>query len=412
MLLDPSDGFPSLLAQGKALKPWLPSGRCGEGRTAPDGTTPAQCDPTSDKPCCSANNWCGGSADHCSRGVNYAKVDPSALRTSGVPGSIGGVPLIPKDLDWPTTANRRQYPILPSQYAEEPEATANMLAEVEAALRNEETAAAALPDLGHFQQVTYRVLSHLPKRADAVRAKLPLKWRLIFDKHISARRDLHQLGKGKTLPKSLPDWKIVQPESASSLLSYYDKAEKATGISWPVLAAINLIKSNMGRISGAATRSGAEGPMQMTTAMWSEAGGKGTITSAHDSIQAAARYLLKKGSGANGRCPCDLRAALLAWNANPDWGSAAMHYHDLMKEDRRAYYGLYNWEVHVASAEGDLWLPVGFGGSGRINAAEYLSQMPAAAPPNGSSVLPNLCDKTGCMVNPPKSGLDQGIPMG
>lgn len=106
------------LAQAQDLKPWMASGRCGEGRTAPDGTTPAQCDPNSDKPCCSANNWCGGSADHCSRGVNYAKVDPGALRTSGVPGSIGGVPVLPKKLDWPVMAGGRQYPVLPSPYAE------------------------------------------------------------------------------------------------------------------------------------------------------------------------------------------------------------------------------------------------------------------------------------------------------
>ena len=50
-----------------------------------------------------------------------------------------------------------------------------------------------MADLGHLQQIIYRVLSHLPKRADAVRAELPLKWRLIFDNHIAARRELHNV---------------------------------------------------------------------------------------------------------------------------------------------------------------------------------------------------------------------------
>lgn len=96
---------------------------------------------------------------------------------------------------------------------------------------------------------------------------------------------------------------IVKPEPPSKLLDYYEKAQKSTGIAWQVLAAINLVKSNMGRIAGAATRLGATGPMQMTSIMWDEAAGKGDITSAHDSIQAAARYLLRKGSGANGDSP-------------------------------------------------------------------------------------------------------------
>ncbi|XP_006823897.1 uncharacterized protein LOC102808202, partial [Saccoglossus kowalevskii] len=48
--------------------------RCGAGYVAPNGADPAECDPNGEFPCCSPNNWCGNTADHCecSDCVNYA----------------------------------------------------------------------------------------------------------------------------------------------------------------------------------------------------------------------------------------------------------------------------------------------------------------------------------------------------
>nr|ACO15391.1 Agglutinin isolectin 1 precursor [Caligus clemensi] len=40
-------------------------GRCGAGFTLQDGVTPAECDPNSEYFCCSENNYCGSSQDHC-----------------------------------------------------------------------------------------------------------------------------------------------------------------------------------------------------------------------------------------------------------------------------------------------------------------------------------------------------------
>ena len=47
-------------------KPWTTDGSCGGNTIGSDGfTTPAQCDPTSDAPCCSKEGACGGTVSHC-----------------------------------------------------------------------------------------------------------------------------------------------------------------------------------------------------------------------------------------------------------------------------------------------------------------------------------------------------------
>ncbi|XP_019628312.1 PREDICTED: hemocytin-like isoform X2 [Branchiostoma belcheri] len=47
-----------------ATQKWREDLRCGAGYTTADGRT-AECDPDSIYPCCSPNNWCGNTADHC-----------------------------------------------------------------------------------------------------------------------------------------------------------------------------------------------------------------------------------------------------------------------------------------------------------------------------------------------------------
>ncbi|XP_006811483.1 uncharacterized protein LOC102809195, partial [Saccoglossus kowalevskii] len=56
-------------------KPFRSDLRCGAGYVAPNGEDPAECDPNGKFPCCSPNNWCGNTDDHCkcSECVNYGK---------------------------------------------------------------------------------------------------------------------------------------------------------------------------------------------------------------------------------------------------------------------------------------------------------------------------------------------------
>ena len=267
-------------------------------------------------------------------------------------------------------AAERRYPRVPADNS----ATAELLARVETALRDPSTAPEQLPELGHQQQVIYRVLSKQPTRSAAVVAALPQRWRSVAQRHLAARREFLSMAR-KRGPSTLPAWRIIQPEPAEQLLSYYRKAETATGIAWEVLAAVNLVETGMGRIDGVSVAN-AQGPMQFLPTTWAQAGvGEGDIRDPHDAIQAAARYLVRRGGSQ------DIRKGLWGYNNSDYYGRAVMLYASLMKEDPRAYTGLYNWEIHYNSADGDLWLPVGYAQQQPIAVQEYLKRHPRSRPP-------------------------------
>ena len=80
-----------------------------------------------------------------------AVLSKQAVTKPGVKSPV----LLPAQASQPKTKDGRQYPLVPAEPAE----LATLLAAVEQALRDPATAAEALPDLGHQQQVIYRVLS-------------------------------------------------------------------------------------------------------------------------------------------------------------------------------------------------------------------------------------------------------------
>ena len=179
----------------------------------------------------------------------------------------------------------------------------------------------------------------------------------------------------------MPAWKIVSPEPLELLISYYKKAQSSTGIDWEILAAINLVETGMGRIVGVSTAN-ARGPMQFLPSTWAEIGiGKdGDINDSHDSIQAAARYLVRRGG------LLDIRKALWGYNNNYSYVNAVLHYSTLIKQDPAAITGLYYWEIHYRVKEGDLWLPVGYSQNKKIPISTYLKEVPSSAPPAYSSI--------------------------
>ena len=267
-------------------------------------------------------------------------------------------------------AVQRRYPSVPAQ----PKAAAALLASVEAALRDPSTAQADLPDLGHQQQVIYRVLSKDAVRSAAVVAALPLRWRSVAERHLAARREFLRMSRGRG-PSTLPAWRIIPPEPAEQLISHYKKAEAATGIEWEVLAAVNLVETGMGRIDGVSVAN-AQGPMQFLPTTWTEPGiGAGDIRDPHDAIQAAARYLVRRGGLK------DIRRGLWGYNNSDYYGRAVLLYASLMKDDPRAYTGLYHWEIHFNADAGDLWLPVGYNQPRPIAVKDYLRMHPESRPP-------------------------------
>lgn len=290
----------------------------------------------------------------------------------GTPGATGHTGL-PAAAHLPRMADGRHYPLVPADAA----ATARLLAAVEEALRDGATPAAALPRLGHQQQVIYRVLAADPPRAAAVQALLPPAWRPVAQHHLAARRAFLAMHQGSKPLQQLPAWRIIAPAPAAELLAHYRKAAAATGIDWEVLAAINLVETGMGRIDGVSVAN-AQGPMQFLPTTWAEPGiGRGgNIRDPHDAIQAAARYLVRRGGLR------DIRRGLWGYNNSHHYGTAVLHYAALLRDDPRAYTGLYHWEIHVRSSAGDLWLPVGYQQRQRIPVSRYLEQVPASAPPS------------------------------
>ena len=272
----------------------------------------------------------------------------------------------------PAAAPRRQprsYPTVPRAASE----TARRLAALEIQLRDPQTPADQLPDLAHQQQVIYRVLSLDRQRSQAVLDQLPTRWRSVAERHLAARRAF--LAMSKRRPTQVPAWRIIPPEPLPQLLAHYRKAEAATGIEWEVLASVNLVETGMGRIYGVSIAN-AQGPMQFLPTTWAEPGiGRGDIRNPHDAIQAAARYLVRRGGLKN------IRRGLWGYNNSDLYGEAVLLYASLIKEDPQALVGLYHWEIHYNAQQGDLWLPVGYEQLQPLPVDRYLQLHPRRAPP-------------------------------
>ena len=297
-------------------------------------------------------------------GASAPTVPASSASNAGQPG------------DSATPAAGLRYPLVPSDAG----AIAALLASVEPALRSAATSEADLAILGHQQQVIYRVLAYRQELAQRVRAQLPARWQAVFDHHLAARREFIAMHPQRQRPAQLPAWRIIQPEPAANLLGYYREAAAATGIPWQVLAAVNLVETGMGRIDGISVAD-ARGPMQFLPSTWAEPGiGNGAdIRDPRSAIFAAARYLVRRGGLK------DISKALWGYNNSDHYGRAVLHYAALLRDDPAAYAGLYHWQIHFASAAGDLWLPLGYDQSRPIALSDWLARQPASRPPAGSS---------------------------
>jgi len=258
-------------------------------------------------------------------------------------------------------------------------AIAARLEELEQRLRQPGLGPLLLAQMAHQQQIIYRNLGRQPSQAQAVRRVLTARWHQVFDHHLGARRALEAMNPSGRRQTHIPAWRIVAPEPAAHLLRHYRKAEQATGIPWQVLAAINLVETGMGRIDGVSSAN-AQGPMQFLPSTWAEPGiGHGHIRDPHDAIQAAARYLVRRG----GRS--DIRRGLWGYNNSKHYGDAVLHYAALLRLDPLAYQALYHWQVHLMTTAGDTWLPPGTATSTRLPVQRHLHRYPWSVPADSLS---------------------------
>ncbi len=152
--------------------------------------------------------------------------------------------------------------------------------------------------------------------------------------------------------RNLPRWRIVQPPPPAMLLGYFEAAQARFGVPWEYLAAIELVETAFGRVSGQST-AGAAGPMQFLPATWARYG-SGSISNQRDAILGTARFLRAEGA------PANMPGALYRYNDSSDYVQAVEDYADRMRSDVRAYYGYYYWQVVYDHGGQPVILPVGY----------------------------------------------------
>ena len=249
----------------------------------------------------------------------------------------------------PTATAAPRWDVLPVA-ANDAAGLAQQLVMVEAAIRDPNVSGEQLAWTGHLQQLAYSRLQDYPEWKDSVLAALPPATRTAVSGSLEAGKQLRLLS--GPIPKTLPDWKIVEPASIDDLLRYYKEAEAQFGVSWYYLAAIHLVETRMGRIRGLSS-AGAQGPMQFMPATWAMYG-KGDINDDHDAILGAARYLTAAGA------PGNMQRALFAYNHSQAYVNALVLYAEAMKADPAAYRGYHGWQVYYTTVDGTSWLKVGW----------------------------------------------------
>jgi membrane-bound lytic murein transglycosylase B len=128
-------------------------------------------------------------------------------------------------------------------------------------------------------------------------------------------------------------------ESLSALRSYYDEASRRYGVDPSYLASINFIESNFGRVKDTSS-AGAQGPMQFLPSTWTQYGQGGNIHDPHDSILAAARYLVRNGA------PTNMRNAIFQYNHDFDYVDSVESFARAYRADPGWLDRMYYWNTY------------------------------------------------------------------
>ena len=211
---------------------------------------------------------------------------------------------------------------------------ARVLAEASRQIRDARTPPRQVARAAELTQLAYHQLVTEEAWQPKVYATLPAALRGTAKANVQAVQEIRILNKPRP---ELPEWRIVDPLPAAELMRYYRKAQRATGIHWSYLAAINLVETRMGRIIGLST-AGARGPMQFMPTTW-DLVGRGDIDDPHDSIQAAARYLVDRGG------PGDMAKAIRGYNNSARYVIAVQNYAAELRRHPRAWLEYYNWRT-------------------------------------------------------------------
>jgi soluble lytic murein transglycosylase-like protein len=122
------------------------------------------------------------------------------------------------------------------------------------------------------------------------------------------------------------------------LRSYYQEAFAKFAVDPTILASINFIESNFGRVNGPSS-AGAQGPMQFLPGTWAAFGGGGDINDPRDAILGAARYLVHNGA------PKDMRNAIWHYNNSFDYVDSVQSFAAAFRSDPAWLDRMYYWNT-------------------------------------------------------------------
>jgi soluble lytic murein transglycosylase-like protein len=157
---------------------------------------------------------------------------------------------------------------------------------------------------------------------------------------VLAHRELATL----TRPRPLSAFHVGPPAQATDLRAWYAEAQRRSGVPWQVLAAVNYVESDFGRLRSTSV-AGAQGPMQFMPSTW-RAYGRGDVHDPHAAILGAARFLRAAGAGTS------LRRALYRYNPAAAYVDAILRFAGRIRRDPRAFLVLYARRLIVRTPAG------------------------------------------------------------
>ncbi len=183
-------------------------------------------------------------------------------------------------------------------------------------------------------------LSDDPALATRVIRLLPAQLARDVADDVLAHRELARL----TPAQPLSAFRVGPAAAAAKLRAYYAEAQRRTGVAWQLLAAVNFVESDFGRLREASV-DGAQGPMQFMPSTWA-AYGRGDVRDPQAAILAAARFLRAAGA------PADERAALHRYNPSWAYVDAVERYAGRIRRSVRAFLQDYARPVVVRTPAG------------------------------------------------------------
>jgi soluble lytic murein transglycosylase-like protein len=190
-----------------------------------------------------------------------------------------------------------------------------------------------------LEQVELR-LSDDPALATRVIRLLPPQLARDVADDVLAQRELARL----TPPRPLSAFRLGPAAAAERLRAWYAEGQRRSGVPWQVLAAVNFVESDFGRLRESSV-AGAQGPMQFMPSTWGEYG-RGDIHDPHAAILAAARFLRAAGA------PADVRGALHRYNPSWAYVDAVERYAGRIRRSGKAFRQYYERPLVVRTPNG------------------------------------------------------------